>query len=88
MKKSIICILLLLALTLAACGGNNGVISEEEAFELALQELQLDEDDVTDIHTHKTTYEEQPCYNIHITTEDGEYEVYISATGEILRTKG
>lgn len=85
MKKRLLAGLLaaLLMLTVfTACG--NQTISAEKAQEIALEAAGLDAKDADDIHTHVTTYENQPCYNIHITVDGTEYSYNIAATGEIL----
>ena len=67
---------------LTACGDK--AISAEKAQEIALEAAGLDAKDADDIHTHVTTYENTPCYNIHITVDGAEYSFNISSAGEVL----
>lgn len=82
MKIRIIAMVLLLVLALGmftACG-KSGVVTQEEAQKIALEEAGLTASQVTDIHTHVTTVDGIPCYSVHITTEDGERSIVISAS--------
>lgn len=89
MKKKIIALMLvtvLLCALAAGCGGDDKIVTEEEAKQIALEEAGISESDATDIHTHMVTEMGLPCYSIHITTESGEVSVIIDiATGEIIK---
>ena len=88
MKKTAIAAAVLAALLLlAGCGEKNGPINGEEAQKIALKDAGLSAGKVTDIHTHVGEYEGAPCYSIHITVGDTEYEYVISAKGEILASE-
>ena len=85
MKKRLLAFLILtvmLVTLFAACGTKT--ITAEKAQEIALEAAGLDAKDVDDVHTHVTTYEKEPCYNIHITVDGAEYNYNIAASGEIL----
>ena len=89
MKTRVIAILLLAALALslfAACGGNkSGLLTAEEAQKIALKDAGISARKA-DVHVHVTSFENIPCYNIHITLNDAEYEYFISAKdGTILQ---
>lgn len=91
MKIRIVTILLLAAMMLSlltACKDNSvSVITAEEAQAIALEDAGLSAGDVTDIHTHVGSYQDVPCYSIHITIGNTEYEYVIAAgTGEILHS--
>ena len=72
----------MLLTVLTACGDKT--ISAEKAQEIAMEDAGLTAKDVDDVHAHVTTYENTPCYNIHITVDGTEYNYNISANGEIL----
>lgn len=89
MKIRMITILVLAALLLSlftACNDDEvSVITAEEAQKIALEDAGLSARDVSDIHTHVSSYENVPCYSVHITIEGTEYEYMIAATtGEVL----
>ena len=89
MKYRIFTVLILTALMLfllAACKDNSSsLLTAEQAQKIALEDAGLSADDVTDVHTHVGTYQNTPCYSIHITVDGVEYEFMIAAaTGEIL----
>ena len=90
MKKRIVALFLLAALALtlfAACGKKN--ITPEEAQAIALKAAGLTAKQASDIHTHVTSYGDNPCYNIHITAGGQEYSFFIDGTtGEILNADG
>lgn len=68
----------------AGCG-DDGIITEDKAVEIALQDAGLKKSQVDDVHTHGGSYEGTPCYEIHIDDDGKEYSYYIDAvTGEIL----
>ena len=90
MKKRIISILLLVALSLslfAACGKKSAAISVEEAQKIALKEIGMTAAEVDDIHMHATQYEGVACYQMHITAGDEVIYVYIDQTGKVLHTQ-
>ena len=72
----------LLLCLLSACGSS--VISASEAQNIAMKDLGVSAEDVSDAHTHVLTEGGKPSYSIHITVGDAEYEYVISADGEIL----
>ncbi len=84
MKKllAVLVVAAMLLTVLTACGDKT--ISAEKAQEIALEDAGLTANDVTDGHTHVTTHENVPCYNIHFTFNGIEYSYNISADGEIL----
>ena len=90
MKKRIVALFLLAALALtlfAACGKKN--ITPEEAQEIALKAAGLTTSQIDEIHTHITSYGDNPCYNIHITVGGQELEYFIDGTtGEVLNAVG
>lgn len=84
--KKLLTVLLAAAMlltVLTACGGDKPITSEQ-AQEIALEDAGLTDKDVADVHSHVSTYENVPCYNIHITVDDMEYNYNISSNGEIL----
>ncbi len=87
MTKKIFALMLALSLCLgllAGCG-DDGIITEDKAVEIALQDAGLKKSQVDDVHTHGGSYEGTPCYEIHIDDDGKEYSYYIDAvTGEIL----
>ena len=88
MKIRIIAILILASLMLSvftACGGNSGIVTGEEAQQIALEAAGLTANEVSDVHTHVVTEDGIPCYSVHITHGDTEYSYVIEvATGKIL----
>jgi len=85
MKKllTVLLSLLLCASLLAACG--NGAVNAEKAQKIALDHAGLKESQVSDIHTHVIEQEGVPCFQIHMTTEDGDITVVVDAsTGEVI----
>lgn len=89
MKKRMMALLLTLVMVLsvlAGCGKEKTkIVTEEEAQQIALKAAGLTAKQVSDIHTHVVSYEDVPCYSIHITVGSTEYEYVIAAaTGEIL----
>ena len=82
MTKRIITVLVLAALLLGiftACGNQQKVLSGEDAQAIAMEQAGLTEDQITDIHTHVGTENGIPCYNVHITSDQGEYVYLIAA---------
>lgn len=87
MKKILAFLLaaLLVGALLAGCG-NGGIVTEDQAKKLALQEIGLKESQVDDIHIHMVEENGLPCYSVHITTPDTEVSVVIDiASGEIIK---
>lgn len=85
MKKRLFALVLLavFALGIAACNKNSALTSEQ-AQEVALEHLGINEKGAT-VHAHVTTEDGIPCYSIHISTADGDHTVVIHAgTGEVL----
>lgn len=76
---------LLVGALLAGCG-NGGIVTEEQAKKLALQETGLKESQVDDIHIHMVEENGLPCYSVHIIAGDREVSVIIDiASGEIIK---
>ncbi len=88
MKTRVIAILLLFAMLLpvmAGCGSKTKVVSQEQAQKIAMEEIDIAEDQVTDVHIHVVTESGIPCYSVHLTTDEGDFSVVIHAgTGEVL----
>lgn len=88
MKKRILAAMLtaaLLLFVLAGCGNKPQVVSQEKAQQIAIEEVGITEDQVSDAHIHVTTVDGIPCYSVHLSTEEEEYSVVIHAgTGEVL----
>lgn len=88
MKTRIIALLLLVSLLLSVtvgCGSKAEIVSQEKAQQIAIEEIGITQDQVTDAHIHVVTENGIPCYSVHLTTDDGEYSVVIHAgTGEVL----
>lgn len=91
MKKRMIAVVLLVALfvsVMAGCGNKAEVVSQEKAQQIAMAEVGVTQDQVTDAHIHVTTESGIPCYSVHLTTNAGEFSVLIHAgTGEVLDTE-
>jgi uncharacterized membrane protein YkoI len=91
MKKRLIALFLLVALALsvmAGCGSSKSdVVTQEQAQQIAIEEIGISQNQVTDAHIHVTMQDGIPCYSVHLTTAAGEYSVLIHAgTGEVLNT--
>ena len=91
MKKRMLIALVLVALLLpvmTGCGSKKAeAISQEQAQQIAITEIGISEDAVTDVHIHVVTENGIPCYNVHLSTTQGEYSVLIHAgTGQVLDT--
>ena len=57
----------------------------EKAQKIALEHEGLKESDVSDIHTHLIDQNGAPCFQIHMTTENGEVTIVVdAATGEVI----
>ena len=85
MKKLITMIVsLLLCLSLlVACGG--GAVTAEKAQKIALDYAGLKESQVSDIHTHVIEQNGAPCFQIHMTTENGDITIVVdAASGEVI----
>ena len=84
MKKRMLALTLALVLVLAltACGAK--AISAEKAQKIAAKDAGVSVSEAENIHTHVTTTEAGPCYNIHFAANGEDYNYLISATGEIV----
>ena len=85
MKKTIAMLMMLvLCLSLfVAC--NSGPVNAEKAQKIALDYADLKASQVSEIHTHVIEQEGTPCFQIHMTTENGEITVVVNAaTGEVI----
>lgn len=75
---------LLMSVLLVGCG-DDGIVTEEKAKKIAMEQAELTEADIEDIHVHLVTENGLPCYSVHITTADSETSTIIDiASGEIL----
>ena len=81
MKRFAALVLVLLCF-LAGCA--NETFTAQQAQELALSEMGRKASEVDEIHSHVISYEGKPCYQIHITIGESEYEYTISSAGDIL----
>lgn len=82
MKKRLITVFVLTALLLGvftACSKEPKVLTSEDAQAVALEQAGLTKDQVTDIHAHVVTENGIPCYNVHISSENGDYVYLIAA---------
>lgn len=87
MKKRILalCLAILLVGALFAGCGDDGIVTEEKAKEMAMKEAGIQEADIEDVHVHLVTENGLPCYSVHITTADKETSIVIDiASGEII----
>lgn len=86
MKKRIFAIaaaLLLCVSLLTAC--SSGPVTAEKAQKIALEHEGLKESDVSDIHTHLIDQNGAPCFQIHMTTAEGDVTIVVdAATGEVI----
>jgi predicted small lipoprotein YifL len=87
MKKRLISLLLItvLALSLLTACGNDGPLAPEDAMEIVMEDMGIDQSDVDSIDTHVTTVNGVACYVVYITV-DGEHMQYLidGVSGEIL----
>lgn len=80
---AVILTLVLCACLLAACGSK--AITAEQAPKIALDYADLKASQVSDIHTHVIEQEGIPCFQVHMSTENGDVTVVIkAATGEVI----
>ena len=84
MKNRIIAVISLAVLLCLLSGCGSDVMTAQEAEALALSEMGRKASEVDDIHTHVITENGTPCYQIHITIGEEEYEYTITAEGDIL----
>ena len=85
MKKSVAAVLISMALlgTITGCGGRAD-IGKEKATEIALQDANLTESDVTHLHVSKDSDDGRRIYEVSFTSGATEYEYEILASdGEI-----
>lgn len=86
MKKRIFAIisaLLLCVSLLTAC--STGPVTAEKAQKIALEHEGLKASDVSDIHTHVIDQNGTPCFQIHMTTAEGDVTIVVdAATGEVI----
>ncbi len=86
MKKRLFGILILVCLIgsiLCACGAKKEITSEE-AVAVMLEDLGGNAQNISGIHTHTGTYENEKCYNIYVTRDNEQWVYVISAYGKIL----
>lgn len=86
MKKRILSFLLLFSLLMTvfcACSKGSDVLTSQEAQKIAMEELGITEDDVSEMHVH-ISEGDTPGYSIHIDTENKSYGLFVDAvTGEV-----
>ena len=82
--------LILVAALAAACGKKPDVLTAEDALEIALEQLDAEKSEVSDLHAHVITADGDPAFSISFAYEGEDYIYTIHAnTGEILSvTKG
>ena len=85
--KKMLSILLLAVLVLslfAGCVADDETIAQEKAVEIAMEAVKADPKTAT-AHVHISSYEDMPCFSIHVYAGEDSYEVLIdAATGEVL----
>ena len=87
MLKRLTAILLLACavLTLLAACNSKKALTSEAAQQIALNDLGVTEEQVSDIHVHITTNDGAACYSIYVTVNGVQMEYLIhGTTGEIL----
>ena len=81
--KKMLAILLLAAMLLCAFAGckkeENTFVSQEKAQQIAMEDLGVTADQVTEMHTHVGQHEGAPAFSIHITVGGRSYEYVIRA---------
>ncbi len=83
--KKFLAVFLILCLLLCVGCAKSGALTEQDAQQVALQALEVSEKDASEIHIHVTTYDNTPCYSVHVTVDGHAYEVIVHAgTGEVL----
>ena len=85
LKRSIALFLLIVMVggLLIACteSEENTVITEDEAVQIALEDLDVATEDIASIHVHAGTYEQASCYNVYINTKSASKTYVISKQG-------
>lgn len=82
----LISIILILALTLVACGSNKASITENEAKNIATEKFNLTSDEVNFTKVKKEHDDGIEKYEIEFKTDNGKFEVEVNAeTGEIIK---
>lgn len=86
MKKLFAVLLVaLMVLGLCACQEKKELISEKEAIDAALEHAGYNIQDVTDIHVHKSDYEETTVYSIYFSHSGKSYSLVVDGySSEIL----
>ena len=88
LKLTALLLILTLVLSLAACGGQSGPLTEEKAYDIVYKHAGLNAEDVADPHLHVIAENGVPMYNIHFSVNGTDYDYNIHAnTGEILTHK-
>ncbi len=83
--KKLLAVFMVLCLVLCAGCADDGVVDEDKARAIALAALEVSEKEVSEVHIHVVTYEEAPCYSVHVTVGGHSYEVVVHAgSGEVL----
>ncbi len=81
---ALLAVAVLLVSLLAACKKDDGIVDQEEAVQIVLDEIGLTEEQANP-HVHPTTVEERVCWGVYVTVK-GKNMLYVvdSTTGEIL----
>jgi len=88
MAKKLIAALLLVCVlcsVLTACKKEK--ITGEQALQVVLKDMKLNENQVSNVHIHEGTYEDKPCFNIYVDANGVSLLYVVSDVGKIL-TKG
>lgn len=82
--KKWIAMLLLAALLCSVLAGCKAKITEDEAYQIVLDDLGASAALAETPHIHTGTYENKPCYNIFVTVNGISLNYIVSETGKIL----
>lgn len=82
----VLALVCMLALLLAACGGD-GKVTAEKAERIVLDELGMSAGQANP-HVHVGEHEGKPCYSVYVTVDGVTWEYLVDgATGEILESR-
>ena len=81
---ALLAVAVLLVSLLAACKKDDGIVDQEEAVQIVLEEIGLTEEQANP-HVHPTEVDGRVCWGVYVTVK-GKNMLYVvdSATGEIL----
>ncbi len=81
---ALLAVAVLLVSLLAACKKDDGIVDQEEAVQIVLEEIGLTEEQANP-HVHPTEVDERVCWGVYVTVK-GKNMLYVvdSTTGEIL----